>query len=228
MDTERERRRRHGQDPGREGLGRARRPVSADGEPDLLYIDLHLIHEVTSPQAFDGLRLAGRTVRRPDLTLATEDHNVPTVDWDKPIADPVSPHPGRDAAPQRRGVRRPAAPARRHRAGHRPRRRPAARPDPARHDDRLRRLPHLHPRRVRRDRVRHRHLRGRARARHPDAAAGPAEDDGGHRQRQPARRRHRQGPRAHADRPHRHRRRPGLHRGVPRPGHRGALDGGAG
>ncbi|MBS44957.1 MAG: 3-isopropylmalate dehydratase large subunit [Nocardioides sp.] len=60
------------------------------GEPDLLFIDLHLIHEVTSPQAFDGLRLAGRTVRRPDLTLATEDHNVPTLDWDKPIADPVS------------------------------------------------------------------------------------------------------------------------------------------
>ncbi|MQW77726.1 3-isopropylmalate dehydratase large subunit [Nocardioides sp. dk4132] len=63
---------------------------SAEGEPDLLFIDLHLIHEVTSPQAFDGLRLAGRTVRRPDLTLATEDHNVPTLNWDKPIADPVS------------------------------------------------------------------------------------------------------------------------------------------
>lgn len=63
---------------------------STQGEPDLLFIDLHLIHEVTSPQAFDGLRLAGRTVRRPDLTLATEDHNVPTLDWDKPIADPVS------------------------------------------------------------------------------------------------------------------------------------------
>jgi 3-isopropylmalate/(R)-2-methylmalate dehydratase large subunit len=63
---------------------------SVDGEPDLLFIDLHLIHEVTSPQAFDGLRIAGRQVRRPDLTLATEDHNVPTVDWDKPIADPVS------------------------------------------------------------------------------------------------------------------------------------------
>jgi len=63
---------------------------SAPGEPDLLFIDLHLIHEVTSPQAFDGLRLAGRKVRRPDLTLATEDHNVPTLDIDKPIADPVS------------------------------------------------------------------------------------------------------------------------------------------
>jgi 3-isopropylmalate/(R)-2-methylmalate dehydratase large subunit len=60
------------------------------GEPDLLYIDLHLIHEVTSPQAFDGLRLAGRPVRRPDLTVATEDHNVPTLDWDQPIKDPVS------------------------------------------------------------------------------------------------------------------------------------------
>ena len=60
------------------------------GEPDLVYIDLHLIHEVTSPQAFDGLRLAGRQVRRPDLTIATEDHNVPTLNIDKPIADPVS------------------------------------------------------------------------------------------------------------------------------------------
>src|ERR1700754_1194394 len=63
---------------------------SAAGEPDLLYIDMHLVHEVTSPQAFDGLRVAGRPVRRPDLTLATEDHNVPTTDIDKPIADPVS------------------------------------------------------------------------------------------------------------------------------------------
>ncbi|WP_208028369.1 3-isopropylmalate dehydratase large subunit [Rhabdothermincola sediminis] len=62
----------------------------AEGEPDLLYIDLHLVHEVTSPQAFDGLRLAGRRVRRPDLTVATEDHNVPTADIDRPIADPVS------------------------------------------------------------------------------------------------------------------------------------------
>ncbi|GAA2149228.1 3-isopropylmalate dehydratase large subunit [Kitasatospora kazusensis] len=62
----------------------------AEGEPDLLYIDLHLLHEVTSPQAFDGLRLAGRKVRRTDLTIATEDHNTPTLDIDKPIADPVS------------------------------------------------------------------------------------------------------------------------------------------
>ncbi len=73
---------------------------SAEGEPDLLYIDLHLVHEVTSPQAFDGLRLAGRPVRRPDLTIATEDHNVPTTGItgpgvplegpSSPVTDPVS------------------------------------------------------------------------------------------------------------------------------------------
>lgn len=60
------------------------------GEPDLLYIDLHLLHEVTSPQAFEGLRLEGRLPRRVDQTLATEDHNTPTVDIDKPIADLTS------------------------------------------------------------------------------------------------------------------------------------------
>ncbi|GAC83613.1 3-isopropylmalate dehydratase large subunit [Gordonia paraffinivorans NBRC 108238] len=64
--------------------------ASGTRNPDLIYIDLHLVHEVTSPQAFEGLRLAGRQVRRPDLTIATEDHNVPTIDIDKPIADPIS------------------------------------------------------------------------------------------------------------------------------------------
>jgi len=62
----------------------------AEGEPDLLYIDLHLVHEVTSPQAFDGLRMQGRRVRRPDLTIATADHNVPTIGIDLPVADPIS------------------------------------------------------------------------------------------------------------------------------------------
>jgi len=62
----------------------------AEGEPDLLYVDLHLVHEVTSPQAFDGLRLSGRGLRRPDLTVATMDHNVPTTDLDRPTADPTS------------------------------------------------------------------------------------------------------------------------------------------
>ena len=61
-----------------------------EGEPTLLYVDLHLVHEVTSPQAFEGLRLANRKVRRPDLTIATVDHNVPTTDRDKPIGDPIS------------------------------------------------------------------------------------------------------------------------------------------
>src|SRR6201992_3347905 len=65
------------------------RPGSG-AEPDLLYIDLHLVHEVTSPQAFDGLRQAGRPVRRPDLTGGTEEHNVPTTGIDLPIADPIS------------------------------------------------------------------------------------------------------------------------------------------
>jgi 3-isopropylmalate/(R)-2-methylmalate dehydratase large subunit len=63
---------------------------AAPGEPDLLYIDLHLVHEVTSPQAFDGLRLAGRPVRRPELTVAVADHNVPTEGIDQPVADPIS------------------------------------------------------------------------------------------------------------------------------------------
>src|SRR5919107_62621 len=60
------------------------------GEPALLYIDLHLVHEVTAPEAFDGLRAAGRAVRRPDLTVATIDHNVPTTDRSIPIADPIA------------------------------------------------------------------------------------------------------------------------------------------
>jgi 3-isopropylmalate/(R)-2-methylmalate dehydratase large subunit len=64
--------------------------ASPEGEPTLIYIDLHLVHEVTSPQAFDGLRLNGRTVRRPDRTLATADHNVPTDPISTPVKDPVS------------------------------------------------------------------------------------------------------------------------------------------
>ncbi len=64
--------------------------ISPEGEPTLLYVDLHLIHEVTSPQAFDGLRLHGRPVRRPDRTLATADHNVPTDPLSVPVLDPIS------------------------------------------------------------------------------------------------------------------------------------------
>jgi 3-isopropylmalate/(R)-2-methylmalate dehydratase large subunit len=63
---------------------------SGDGGPDLLYVDFHFVHEVTSPQAFEGLRAAGRKVRRPDLTLATVDHNVPTTPGHMPLEDPIS------------------------------------------------------------------------------------------------------------------------------------------
>jgi 3-isopropylmalate/(R)-2-methylmalate dehydratase large subunit len=62
----------------------------AEGEPDLLYIDFHLMHEGSSPQAFEGLRLANRTVRRPDLTMATEDHIVPTLAIERPVGDPIA------------------------------------------------------------------------------------------------------------------------------------------
>ena len=145
---------------------------SAEGEPDLLYIDLHLVHEVTSPQAFDGLRMTGRTVRRPDLTLATEDHNVPTADIDQPIADPVSRKQVetlRANAAEFGIINYPMGSAGQgivHVIG------PGAGLHPAGHDHRVRRLPHLHPRRLRRAGLRHRHLRGRARARHPDPAPG--------------------------------------------------------
>ncbi len=145
-----------------------------------------------------------------------------------PQADrrPGLPRPGRRAAQERRGVRRPDLLPGLVRAGHRPRGRPAAGRDPAGHDDRLRRLAHLDPRRVRRAGVRHRHLRGRARPGHPDAAAQAVQDDGDHRQRPAARGRHRQGPDPRGDRADRHRRRPGLRPGVPRRGDPRAVDGG--
>ena len=197
----------------------------AEGEPDLLYIDLHLIHEVTSPQAFDGLRMAGRPVRRPDLTIATEDHNVPTVRR-QPIADPVSRvqvetlrkncaefgvrlHPMGDAGqgmvhiigPQF-GLTQPGMTivcGDSHTSTHGA---------------------------FGAHRVRHRHLRGGARAGHPDAARLPAEDHGHRGLRRAAPRRHRQGPDSGDHRPDRHRRRPGLHRRIPRRGHPRALHGG--
>ena len=147
--------------------------------PGLIYIDLHLVHEVTSPQAFDGLRLAGRPVRRPDRTLATADHNVPTDGT--PVAARIRDELSRVQVetlerncdefgdPGLLDRLRPPGDRARHRAG--------ARGHPAGHDDRLRRLPHRHPRRLRRARVRHRHQRGRARARHPVPRAAQAEVD---------------------------------------------------
>ena len=112
--------------------------AGAAREPDLIYIDLHLVHEVTSPQAFDGLRLANRPVHRPDLTIATEDHNVPTTDIDKPIADPTSRAQVEALRRNCAEVRRAALPDGRRRAGHRACHRAAVGPDPTRDDDRLR------------------------------------------------------------------------------------------
>ena len=76
-----------------------------NGGPALLYVDLHLVHEVTSPQAFEGLRREGRAVRRPDLALATVDHNVPTTDRALPIADSSVAAPGGVAAQERHRFR---------------------------------------------------------------------------------------------------------------------------
>ena len=141
----------------------------------LLYIDRHLVHEVTSPQAFEGLRLAGRKVRRPEATLAVADHNVPTTDRS-------ARHRGAGIARSRsRRWRRTAREFGialflhgRYPPGHRPHHRAGAGPDPARHDHRLRRQPHRDPWRLRGAGLRHRHLRGRACAgdADPDPAAG--------------------------------------------------------
>ena len=137
---------------------------SKDNEPDLLYIDLHLVHEVTSPQAFEGLRLAGRGVRRTDLTLATEDHNTPT-DYTLPLVGTESISRRRSAAPRSRRCGQELPPSSGcgcypmgdaeqgivHVIG------PQLGHHPARHDDRVRRLAHLHARCVRCPRVRHRY-----------------------------------------------------------------------
>ena len=132
------------------------------GAPAVLYVDLHLIHEVTSPQAFTGLRQRGLKVRRPDRTVATMDHSIPTTD--RAAADPRRDGGQADSVSrgQLPGVRHPAARDALAASWHRARHRARARADPAGHDDRVRRQPHLDPRRVRRAGVRHRHERSRA------------------------------------------------------------------
>ena len=97
------------------------------GAPALLYIDLHLVHEVTSPQAFDGLRRRGLKVRRPDLTLATADHSVPTTDRSLPIVDPISARQIAQLEAQLRRVRHPLHGLDERPPGHRARDRPGAR-----------------------------------------------------------------------------------------------------
>ncbi len=197
----------------------------ANAQPDLLYIDLHLVHEVTSPQAFEGLRLAGRKLRRPDLTIATEDHNTPTLDIDKPIADLTSRTQIQTLRNNCAGVRCPPAFPRRRRAGDRPRGGPAAGPHPAGHDRGLRRLAHLHARRVRRAGHGHRHVRGRTRHGHPDAVPEAVQDHGHQRRGHAAPRRFRQGHHPGRHRQDRHRRRTGLRAGIPRLRDPGAVHG---
>ena len=174
----------------------------------LLYIDRHLVHEVTSPQAFEGLRMAGRRVRAPGKTVAVPDHNVPTdihrargieneesriqVDTLKKNAEDF----GIEILRRRR---RPP--------GDRAHHRPGAGLDPAGHDHRLRRQPHRHARRLRGAGARDRHVRGGACAGHPDADPAQGEEHEGRGQGQPRPRRHRQGHHAVDHRRDRHRRR---------------------
>ena len=196
----------------------------ADGEPDILYVDLHLVHEVTSPQAFESLRLHGRPVRRPDLTVATMDHNVPTTQG--PVTDTISARQMEALATNAKdfdvtlypmgspgqGIVHVIGPEQGY-----------TQPGLV---DRLRRLAHLDARSVRRARDRHRHQRGRARPRHPDPAAEPSRHDGGHRRRRPARLVQRQGHHPGDHQPHRDGRRCRPHHRVPRLGDPRPLHGG--
>ena len=143
----------------------------------LLYIDLHLVHEVTSPQAFDGLRAAGRRVRQPNRTVATVDHNIPTEPRGTPITDPI-------AALQIQALQKnckefgvPLFDMDSPRPGHRARHRPRTRTHPTGHDDRLRRQPYQHAWRLWRAGFRYRHIGSRARAGHAMPATAQAEDD---------------------------------------------------
>ncbi len=162
--------------------------TKADGT-SLLYIDRHLVHEVTSPQAFEGLRLAGRKVRAPEKTLAVVDHNVPTTDRSRRHRRSREPPAGRAARRERARIRHRILQRVRPAPGHRPHHRPGAGLHPAGHDDRLRRQPHLDPRRLRRARPRHRHQRGRACAGDADADPDEGQEHARRRRRRAGRRR---------------------------------------
>ena len=169
----------------------------SDGAPDLLYIDLMLMHEVTSPQAFEGLRLAGRKPRHIDQLIATEDHNTPTVDIDRPNPDETS-------ALQLSSGTGPYA---------------------AGHDHRVRRFAHLHARCVRCDGAWHRHFRGRARHGHADAESQAVQDHGHQYRRRTAEGRYGQRHHSCDYREDWHRRWPGSCHRVPRRGDQEAVDG---
>ena len=177
--------------------------------PGLIYIDLHLVHEVTSPQAFDGAapRRPPGPPPRPHARHRRPQHADRRHADRRAHQGPAQPRAGRDARAQLRGVRRPGLLARLRPPGHRPRHRARARRHPAGHDDRLRRLAHRHARRVRRARLRHRHERGRARPRHADARPEQAEVDADPLRGRARPRRHREGPHPRHDRPDGRRRR---------------------
>jgi 3-isopropylmalate/(R)-2-methylmalate dehydratase large subunit len=167
----------------------------AEDGTSLLYIDRHLVHEVTSPQAFEGLRMAGRKVRAPDKTIAVPDHNVPTTAGrDNPDQMPE------DSRIQVAALDKNAKdfgihyyPVTRCAAGDRAYRRPRTGLDAARHDRGLRRQPYRDARRLRRAGPRHRHVRGGACARHPDADPEEVQEHEGGDHRATRARCHRQG-----------------------------------
>ena len=148
-----------------------------------LFIGLHLIHEVTSPQAFDMLRARGSKVAFPNRTFATVDHIVPTLESAPAVSRRARRGNDVGAREELPRVRHSALRHRQRQPGHRPCHRARARPDAARHDDRVRRQPHVDARRVRRDCVRHRHLAGARRARVAVPGDGAAEGAPHHRQR---------------------------------------------
>ena len=202
--------------------------VEEDGTA-LLYIDRHLVHEVTSPQAYEGLRAAGRKPWRIDSVVATADHNTPTTDWDEGIEGVATRSPSCRSTTLDANMREFGAkvyfPYPRQAPGHRPRHRPGAGRDAARHDGGVRRFAHQHARRVRLPGARHRHLGSRARARHAVPDAAKDEEHAGQRRRPARPRRHREGRSARHHRPHRHRRRHRLRGRVRRQRDPRAVDG---
>jgi 3-isopropylmalate/(R)-2-methylmalate dehydratase large subunit len=174
--------------------------VEDDGTA-LLYIDRHLVHEVTSPQAFEGLKLAGRKPWRVSSIVATADHNTPTDHWEEGIKDPISRQQVETLDANIREVGALAYfPFKDQKAGHRPRGRPGKRRHAARHDRGLRRLAYLDAWRLCLPGARHRHLGSRACAGDAVPAAEEVEDHAGQGRGQSRRRRHGEGHRAGPDR----------------------------
>ncbi len=198
-----------------------------DGSPAVLAIDLHLVHEVTSPQAFTGLRARGLRVRRPERTVATADHSTPTTPRGLPILDQMAATQVKQLETNCRDFGDPDPRLRLRDPGDRPRHRPGAGPHPARHDDRLRRQPHGDARGVRGPRLRDRDERGRDGPRDPDAPPASAEDVRGPGRRAPPAGRRGEGRHPRPHRPDRDRRRHRARLRIPGRGDPRARDGAA-